>query len=155
MNYRALATFFIAAMLTASATENGSEIKLTSYATPEFPPLAWIANVSGKVTLDLTVNSDGGVESSKVLSGHPLLQKAALDNSMTWKFAAANGRSLGGEHLTVTYEFQMEGESQCGKGPVHVAFKSFDHVQIVTNPVSLCDPTFTVGRKHRHWYWPW
>jgi TonB family protein len=155
MYYPALAAFFIAAMLTAWATENTSDIKLTSYATPEYPPLAWTADVYGKVILDLTLDTAGGVESSKVLSGHPVLQKSAIDNSMTWKFAAGNGRSLGGEHLTVTYEFQMEGEWQCSKGPVRVTFESSNYVKIVTNPVSLCDPPATLGRKHRHWYWPW
>jgi hypothetical protein len=102
--------------------------------------------------VDLTLKQDGSVLASKVVTGHPMLQAAAVENSKTWKFTASNGLTTD-EHLTLTYEYKLEGEAQCGRKPVRVTFESYDHVTLVTTPVMLCDPAATLKRKH--WYWPW
>jgi len=110
------------------------------------------ARITGQVTLDLTLKQDGSVASSKALSGHPLLQGAAIENSKTWQFTASSGLTAD-EHLTVTYEYKLEVKAQCGRRPVRVTVESYDHVTLVSTPVALCDPAATLKRKH--WYWPW
>jgi TonB family protein len=60
---------------------------------PEFPPIARSAHGKGDVVVEVTIASDGVVETSKSLSGHPLLQKAAETAAKKWKFALANDRS--------------------------------------------------------------
>lgn len=54
---------------------------------PVYPALAKTAGVQGEVTLRVTVDEDGSVTDIQVLSGHPLLVKAALDAVERWRFA--------------------------------------------------------------------
>jgi TonB family protein len=60
---------------------------------PVFPPIARAARAKGEVVVDVTVNSHGEVETSKVVSGHPLLQKVSEVAARKWKFAIAEGQS--------------------------------------------------------------
>jgi len=53
---------------------------------PAYPPIAKAARVSGTVVLDATISKTGAVENLRVLSGHPLLQQAALDAVKTWRY---------------------------------------------------------------------
>lgn len=59
---------------------------------PDFPPIARSAHAQGDVVVEVTLASDGTVENSKSLSGHPLLQKAAENAAMKWKFASVDER---------------------------------------------------------------
>lgn len=54
---------------------------------PVYPALAKMADVQGKVALRITVGKDGSVSDVKLLSGHPLLVKAALDAVTKWRYA--------------------------------------------------------------------
>lgn len=54
--------------------------------TPEYPPLARTARASGDVVVEITISEDGGVISARVISGHPLLQQAALSAAKRWTF---------------------------------------------------------------------
>jgi protein TonB len=53
---------------------------------PVFPPLASKARVTGTVTLEATLTSQGTVEEIKVISGHPLLTEAAIDCVKQWQY---------------------------------------------------------------------
>ncbi|MEW6732542.1 MAG: energy transducer TonB [Acidobacteriota bacterium] len=53
---------------------------------PQYPPLARVAKVSGDAMIGLTIDEEGKVTSAHVISGHPLLQKAALDAAREWYF---------------------------------------------------------------------
>jgi TonB family protein len=62
---------------------------------PTYPPQALSARYQGTVTLDAAVEADGAVSSTKIASGHPplegaaldtLLARAALDAVRQWKF---------------------------------------------------------------------
>ena len=52
--------------------------------TPVYPPLARTAHVSGTVELMGVLGTDGRIHEIKVLSGHPLLVKSAVDAVMQW-----------------------------------------------------------------------
>jgi periplasmic protein TonB len=55
---------------------------------PTYPDVAAMAQLSGLVILEATVNTDGCVDSVKVLrSRHPLLDKAARDALMQWRYS--------------------------------------------------------------------
>jgi TonB family protein len=54
--------------------------------TPDYPALAKTARVTGEVIVEITIGEDGNVASSKVISGHPLLQQAALRAARQWQF---------------------------------------------------------------------
>ena len=143
--------FLVAGTLRLAAGQ--TSLNVISYVGPEYPPLAAMARIYGDVVVEVTLNQDGSVLSSKTVSGHPLLQVAARESSMTLKFAAADGKALAGEHFTLTYEFRLEGKPPCGIGPTRVTIESYDRVKVATAGVEICDPVET--RKKRHWYWPW
>ena len=61
--------------------------KILKKVVPEYPPLARQARISGTVKLMGIIAKDGTVQKLQVLSGHPLLQKAALDAVSRWRYA--------------------------------------------------------------------
>ena len=53
---------------------------------PAYPEIARAARVQGDVVLDCTISNDGHVVDVKVLSGHALLQAAAVDAVRQWVY---------------------------------------------------------------------
>lgn len=53
---------------------------------PVYPPLAQNAHVTGDVQIEITISEQGDVIAARVVSGHPLLQQAALTAAKQWKF---------------------------------------------------------------------
>ncbi|MGD1063444.1 MAG: energy transducer TonB [Terracidiphilus sp.] len=53
---------------------------------PIYPPIARAARVSGTVVLQATISKAGTVEELRVVSGPPMLQRAALDAVKTWRY---------------------------------------------------------------------
>jgi protein TonB len=82
--------------------------KLIHRVEPRYPELAKKARVSALVLLQVTVGEDGNVADIKLLRGHPLLNKAALDAVRQWKYSPT---LLNGEPVpviaTVTVNFVL------------------------------------------------
>jgi protein TonB len=53
---------------------------------PLYPELARRAHIGGVVSLEGVIGTDGRIRELKVLSGHPLLTKAALDAVSQWRY---------------------------------------------------------------------
>ncbi len=53
---------------------------------PEYPQLARIARIQGTVRLEALIATDGTIKGLKVISGHPLLIKAALEAVEQWRY---------------------------------------------------------------------
>jgi len=53
---------------------------------PSYPPQARMARVDGAVSLRATVGTDGKVKEVRVISGHPLLVRAAVDAVRQWRY---------------------------------------------------------------------
>jgi protein TonB len=53
---------------------------------PTYSPIARQMNLTGRVLLDLTVNTDGSVEKADVVSGNPILSSSAVTAAKRWKF---------------------------------------------------------------------
>ncbi len=60
--------------------------KIVNRVTPVYPPLARQTRISGTVRLHAIIGKDGTVQQLEVLSGHPLLQQAALDAVRQWRY---------------------------------------------------------------------
>jgi TonB family protein len=127
---------------------------VASFVGPEYPPLAAVARITGDVTLDITLNEDGTVASSRVVSGHPLLRASAQENSMTWRFEAGDGKKPGSEEFTLTYRFRLGDAVGCDRRPSRVTIESYNLVSILGSPPIICDPVAEIHKK-KHWYWPW
>ena len=63
---------------------NVLEAKLVNRVMPLYPPLARQARISGTVRLEGIISRDGRVVNLQVISGHPLLIKAAVDAVRQW-----------------------------------------------------------------------
>jgi len=61
--------------------------KLIKRVIPAYPPLARQTRVSGTVKLLGIIAKDGRIRDLKVLAGHPLLQRAALDAVSQWIYS--------------------------------------------------------------------
>jgi protein TonB len=53
---------------------------------PWYPPLAQRAKIQGDVVLHAIIDTTGKVTQLRVLSGHPILAKSALDAVRQWKY---------------------------------------------------------------------
>jgi protein TonB len=53
---------------------------------PEYPPLARAARISGIVRLIGTIGKDGTIQNLQVVSGHPMLARAAVDAVQRWVY---------------------------------------------------------------------
>jgi protein TonB len=53
---------------------------------PVYPPLAQTARVSGPVTIEATIDTDGKVVDAKVVKSIPLLDQAALEAVQQWEY---------------------------------------------------------------------
>ncbi len=61
--------------------------KLIRRVAPPYPRLARQARITGIVKIDAVIAKDGTMRSVQVLSGHPLLVKAALNAVKQWRYA--------------------------------------------------------------------
>src|SRR5262245_12494635 len=98
--------------LFAFAASPASKINLptvTGAAVPLYPPLARAASLQGLVVLTATTGGDK-IESTKVLSGHPLLAAAAESNIRTWTLI-----NNPPQNFKVTYQYEIS--SQCKGTP--------------------------------------
>lgn len=71
---------------------------------PEYPPLAKMARIQGVVRLDAVISKDGTIQDLKVISGHPLLVKAALDAVQRWRYQPT---LLNGDAVEVATEIDV------------------------------------------------
>lgn len=76
---------------------------------PEYPPIAKAARAQGAVVVHIIVDGEGKVIAAQALSGHPLLQAAAVKAVRGWTFSPPrlDGRPV---HLTgtVTVNFKLQ-----------------------------------------------
>jgi hypothetical protein len=80
----------------------GAVPKVAEHAAPYYPPLARQTRISGDVRLKVTTDGEA-VTNVEVISGHPVLRKAAEDNVRTWKFATNSSPST----FFVTFRYKL------------------------------------------------
>ena len=85
---------------------NGRAISLPQ---PSYPPIARAARASGTVLVQIVVNERGCIQTARAVSGHPLLQAAAVQAARQACFAPTR---LSGQPVKVsgaiTYNFLLE-----------------------------------------------
>lgn len=75
---------------------NGKAVKLEK---PAYPPAARAVGAQGSVNVKVLIDEEGNVISAEAVSGHPLLQQAAVQAAQQSKFAPT---SLSGQPVKVT-----------------------------------------------------
>ena len=93
-------------MVFQGGTLNG---KAVSKPVPAYPPIAKGARASGTVVVRVVVDEAGRVESAEAVSGHPLLQQAAVEAARQARFSPT---LLSGQPIkvsgTITYNFALQ-----------------------------------------------
>ncbi|MBI2678093.1 MAG: energy transducer TonB [Candidatus Koribacter versatilis] len=67
-------------------SESAARARVRTKVDPQYPAEALERAVEGDVMIDIVVGADGNVAEATVLSGHPLLNDAALDAIKQWTF---------------------------------------------------------------------
>lgn len=77
---------------------------------PEYPLVAKAARIQGAVVLRALISKDGSIENLRVLGGHPMLVKAAIDAVSRWRYRPyyLNGEPVEVE-TQVTVNFVLAG----------------------------------------------
>ncbi len=122
--------------------------------TPEFPPGARAAHVTGKITLRIAIGADGSVKNveatpdNPIERTHPLLQKYAIENMQHWTFAKPSAAPY---IQTIVYDYEFddslppEGGASSLPAITKVTFDLPDHVSILTN-LRIIDVSKSSGR---------
>jgi protein TonB len=83
--------------------------KVISRVDPEYPKLARQAGASGLVEMEATIGLDGKVKNPHVLRGNAMLQKAAIDAVLQWRYKPA---MLNGKPVESPVDIKLEFVSQ-------------------------------------------
>jgi protein TonB len=62
------------------------EAQLLRRVVPAYPPLAKQARIQGTVQFTAVIATNGSIESLELVSGHPLLVRAAYDAVRQWRY---------------------------------------------------------------------
>jgi protein TonB len=83
--------------------------KAISKPAPAYPPIAKAARAQGTVVVGIVVDESGRVSEAGAVSGHPLLQQAAVYSVRQWRFTPT---LLSGQPVrvagTVTVNFNLQ-----------------------------------------------
>jgi TonB family protein len=72
----------------------------------QYPPLARLARIEGDVVVSFRQTPEGGTADVKPISGHPLLQRIAVENVKAWHFAPT--AEIAGQDRQVTFHFRLD-----------------------------------------------
>lgn len=104
---------------------------------PVYPAIARAAQVTGEVVVQITIDTSGKVEETKVISGPPMLQQAAVDCVKQWTYRPfAKNRAPVPAVGRVSLLFSL-GDSEVGHGP---RTASPPNSQTITVRVTAPDP---------------
>jgi TonB family protein len=89
------------------------KLRLVEFNPVPYPPLARQTRTAGEVRVQATVEPSGEVVAARVLSGHPLLSQATLENIKTLKFAPFGSEPV---EIQVAYVFALLDDLNAHRG---------------------------------------
>jgi len=98
--------------------------------TPTYPRLAWFAQLTGNVDVDVEVDSDGKVRSASATGAHKLLNEALEKNVSEWTFSSSSQSA----RLKITFVYRLDGKKEVDQSPPIVLFDLPNRVEIVARP---------------------
>jgi TonB family protein len=123
---------FVAAVCIGMAAQTDEPLLITVQL-PKYPPLAHQARIEGVVKLTFTLSANAGEPTNvEVVSGHPMLTGAAMDNVKTWRFE--NHYAVERKYAT-TFRYGLSGIEVPAPTRDKVTFDSFHQVEVVTDLV--------------------
>lgn len=125
-----------------------SRLIVLSLVPPDYPPLALMARLQGRVTLDIQIMENGHVGQVEASGGHRLLQREAERNVRQWVFGNFARRTKFPIRHRIVYIYRMEGDAR-SENPTTLVLHLPDTVEIVTNPSIQYDPPDGDGRARK------
>jgi len=139
----ALCLFVISANAPAQRTAGSDTAEtgavLITLSTPEYPPLARMANVSGEVKVTASIRKDGAVELAEA-TGPPLLKQAALESAQKSTFECRGCTKEATRLLTFSFEIKDEGDCCGGFSRPAEVMQLPDRIIIAAAKSCICDP---------------
>lgn len=99
----------------------------------EYPPLPQAARVQGVVKLQCSLEDDGSVHDCIAVSGHPLFDKATIQNAKKWSFRKVSEERTSEQTVELEYHFRLEGEPIRGRPSTLFSFEFPNRIE-VTSP---------------------
>jgi TonB family protein len=122
---------FVAAVSVTMAAQTEPSLLLANI--PKYPPVARQARIEGVVRLTFLLPANGLQPTNvEVVSGHPMLKGAAVENVKTWRFEQ-NPYAVERKYET-TFKYRLSGVESAGRR-IKATFDSFREVEVVTDVV--------------------
>jgi len=124
LRFAVLTALLVGGALIAS---NGQSITddprvVAAVAPATYPAIARAANARGEVIIEVQIDTAGDVLSTKLISGHPLLQKVAEEAAKQWKFSPSPG-STKERSVRLTFSFQTVDTEPKSKAEFTIIFR--------------------------------
>jgi TonB family protein len=88
-----------------SVGDGNSSVTVRHFVAPDYPVAAWLARIQGTVVTQVSIKSDGTVDSVTFVSAHPIFRRsveAAIDQ---WAFEVSTATDL-----MITTEFKLDAD---------------------------------------------
>ncbi len=129
---------FCALMAISAAAQRNAQPLLETAALPKYPPIARQVRIEGIVRISFSLGTDGTVSDAQVLSGHPMLKAAALENVRTWRFRL-QGVGEPNQRFETEFIFRLSGKDVPDNPRLTVSLESFRHVEVTSDVVIIPD----------------
>jgi TonB family protein len=111
---------------------------------PEYPPLAKVNYIQGKVRVQVVVTREGSVQEAHVVRGHPFLAVAALQAVRHWLFRPAMARPGPEEfqtYLDVNFSLRVKKVGQLPERPEQDLTRQVRPPEVLERPESSAKAT--------------
>ena len=127
-------------LLVALSTAQEADPILLSSKSTGYPPLARQARIQGEVNLEFTLNERGEVASVTVVSGHPMLAGAAMNDVKSWRFELPKGQFQSDRRYQTRFTYRLATEEENGAAKATVdSPHSFRNIEVTVTAPSLDD----------------
>jgi TonB family protein len=124
--------------------------KLVSKVTPVYPVQAKKERVQGEVLLEVNVNAKGEVDNIRIMRGHPLLVRAALDSVKQWKYEPYVKDGVAVPVMSTVYvNFALSGPVRPGDPPQGPTTIRLDTSVMAAKLVSRVQPLYPLEAKQK------
>jgi TonB family protein len=117
------------------------------YVAPEYPPMARAAKIEGVVKLRARIASDGTVMSLELVSGHPLLVRAALEAAKQWRYWPLGERVQALTTVSVEFSLAAEAGKSAATNPTPVSRSRAVTIRLNNGRAIQADAVQEVGDK--------
>jgi TonB family protein len=124
--------------------------KLVHKVNPVYPAEAKKQRVQGEVLLEVNVNAKGEVDNIRIMRGHPLLVRAALDSVKQWKYAPYVKDGVAVPVMSTVYvNFALSGPARPGDPPLGPTTIRLDTNVMAAKIVSRVEPVYPLEAKQK------